>query len=493
VRDCGGGAIDPAEIPDGDEAAGDLMSRGDTLGVFQLESPGMRNLLKMLKTRDLNGAIAALSLIRPGPAGSGMKERFIRRARGLEPLEHLDSRLADVLADTYGVMLYEEDVMQVSATIAGLSLAEGDLLRRAITEIKDAGEEMEVAGTFIARAIRNGTVPRVAEALWKDLRRFGAYAFCKAHASGYGVLAYQGAWLKAHHPAAWAVAILNNHTAMYHQRVHLEDAKRHGVRILLPCVNRSEKEYALEMAGPAAQLAPGPAIRIGLDRVKDLSEATIERILAERGAAGRQTFADLSDFLRRVRPLFREAENLILAGAFDFTNRTRPELLCELRMTYVAHMRAARAEASTGAPALLFDVRDATPRGPDLRDFDAAQQHGYEFEVLELSAGAHPMSLFDTREFLSSAGLDAMRGRRVKMAGVVAAHRRVATKTGQTMMFLTLDDVEGLFECTLFPAVFRRYGVLLRDLGPYVVEGRAEEQYGAVTVNVEKLSRLEGL
>ncbi|MDZ4805439.1 MAG: DNA polymerase III subunit alpha [Candidatus Eisenbacteria bacterium] len=483
IEESGGPTIVPADIPDGDGKAGELMARGDTLGVFQLESPGMRNLLRQLETRDLDGAIAALSLIRPGPAGSGMKDRFIRRARGLEQPEYPDPRLKPLLESTHGVLLYEEDVMAVGAALAGLGLAEGDLLRRAIAEIESEGEEGEVRHTWIVRAIRNGTRPAVAEAVWKELRRFGAYAFCKAHASGYGVLAYQGSWLKAHYPAAFAVAILNNHTAMYEQRVHLEDARRHGVPILPPCLNRSEREYKLEMADNGSS-----SIRIGLGRVRQLTEATIERTLAGR------PFADLADWVRRVRPIFKEAEHLILAGGLDVTGRIRPQLLCELRLTWGAHLRAARvlsAQAvglATGTDGGLFGTLPIDIPMPILSDFDDAERIRHEFQVLELITDRNAMTLFDTRPFLKSNDLPARRGRRVRMAGIVAAERRVRTKRGEWMFFLTLEDEDGLFECTLFPSVWRRYGALLRGIGPYVIEGKAEDQYGAVTVSVEKLT-----
>lgn len=484
IEEAGGPVIIPADIPDGDDEAGALMSRGDTLGVFQLESPGMRNLLRQLETHDLDGAIAALSLIRPGPAGSGMKDRFIRRARGLEAPEYLDPRLQPLLESTHGVLLYEEDVMAVGAALAGLNLAEGDLLRRAIAEIESEGEEDEVRRTWIARAIRNGTTPAVAESVWKELRRFGAYAFCKAHASGYGVLAYQGAWLKAHQPAAFAVAILNNHTAMYEQRVHLEDARRHGVMILRPCVNESEREYRLDMN----ESGHSSAIRISLGRVRQLTESTIERTLVGR------PFADLADWVRRVRPLFKEAEHLILAGGLDFTGRIRPQLLCELRLTWGAHLKAARtlstqaAGLATGTDGGLFGSLPIDIPMPILSDFDAAERIRHEFKVLELTTDRNAMTLFDTRSFLKSNDLPARRGRRVRMAGIVAAERRVKTKRGDWMFFLTLEDEDGLFECTLFPPVFRRYGALLRGIGPYIVEGKADEQYGAVTLNVEKLA-----
>ncbi|HEX7879460.1 MAG TPA: hypothetical protein VF720_08625, partial [Candidatus Eisenbacteria bacterium] len=487
VSESGGPTIVPADIPDGDVPTGELLARGDTLGVFQLESPGMRNLLRQLETADLDGSIAALSLIRPGPAGSGMKDRFIRRVRGREPIDHLDPRLGPLLESTYGVLLYEEDVMAVGAALAGLSLADGDMLRRAIAEMESEGDEVEVRRVWIERAIRNHTKPDVAEAVWKELRRFGAYAFCKAHASGYGVLAYQGAYLKAHWPAAFAVAILNNHTAMYEQRVHLEDARRHDVGIRLPCINRSGKEYLLEPAHAGDTAPAGAAIRIGLGRIRQLTEATIERTLAGR------PFADLADWVRRVRPIFKEAEHAILAGAFDFTGRIRPQLLCELRLTWAAHVRASRSLATlaaglaTGTDGGLFGALPIDVPMPVLADFDDAERIRQEFRVLELTADRNAMTLFDTAGFLPSRDLYARKGRRVRMAGIVAAERRVKTKRGEWMFFLTLEDEDGLFECTLFPPAWRRYSGILHGVGPYIVEGKAEEQYGAVTVNVERL------
>lgn len=484
----------PVVIPDGDPAAARLMARGDTLGVFQLESPGMRNLLRMLATSDLNGAIAALSLIRPGPAGAGMKESFVKRSRGLEPVRYLDPRLEPHLRETYGVPLYEEDVMLTAAELGGLSLMAGDMLRRAIGEIRTPADEAAVSRTFIGQAIRHGTPPPVAEAAWKQLRQFAAYAFCKAHASGYGVLAYQEAWLKAHHPAAFAVAILNNHTAMYHARVHLEDARRHGVPIRLPCVNGSAREFTLEGDG---------AIRIGLGRVRLLSDGAVERLLAARAA---RPFRGVTDLLRRVRPMQREAENLVLCGAFDFTGRVRPVLMAELYAAAGASVPAA-ALAATAAGGLFDDAPDfddAPPPALGLNDFTPLQRRRYEFDILEMSAESHPMTLFDAPRAAAMATavhgprwiradqLDAMRGRPVRFTGIVAAHRRVRTKSGEPMYFLSLEDEAGLVECTFFPAVYRRVGGLLTDSGPYVVDGRAEDQHGAVTINVERLRRLVG-
>jgi error-prone DNA polymerase len=235
-------------------------------------------------------------------------------------------------------------------------------------------------------------------------------------------------------------------------------------------VNRSGAEYALEEGG---------AIRVGLGRVRGLTETTIARIVENR------PYTSLADFLMRVRPQFPEAENLILAGGFDFTGLIRPALLCELRLSWRKESQVKRAEASA-AGGLLFPVDATGFTRPDLNDFDLTTRRRFEYEVLGLSPDAHPMTLFDATDLLPSRSLDDAAGRRVRMGGIMAARRRVPVKrTGESMLFLTLEDVDGLFECTLFPKVYRRYGALLRDAGPYVVEGRAEDQYGAVTVNVE--------
>src|SRR5215831_1541844 len=293
--------VDPP--PDGDERAASLIASGDTLGVFQLESPGMRNLLRMLRSRSVDETIAAVALIRPGPAGSGMKDAYVKRARGLEQARYLHPRLEPLLAESYGVLLYEEDVMAVAAALADWTLAEGDLFRRALVGAKSLEEREPVRRLFLARLAERGVDAEVARAAWEDLSRFAAYAFCKAHAAGYGVLAYQAAYLKARWPAAFAVALLANHAGMYPMWVHVADAERRGVRFRLPCVNRSLDAATLE---PGGDPETGP-VRLGLSGVRDLSEATRTRLVRTRDGAG--AFTSLADFLARARPSLIETQN----------------------------------------------------------------------------------------------------------------------------------------------------------------------------------------
>jgi len=477
-----GVTLDPDRFPHADPETARLLGAGDTLGVFQMESPGMRNLNRMLRTADLATTIAAVALIRPGPAASGMKERFVRRLRGEEPDTYLDPRLEPVLRDTHGVPLYEEDVMCVAAEVTGLSLEDGDVLRRAIAAEDAAGRE-ELGRVFLARARRRGYAPATARAIWEHLLQFGAFAFCKAHAAGYGVLAWQAGWLKAHYPAEFACALMNHHAGMYDKRTHLEDAKRRGVRVLGPDLNRSGDAFTVD----------GGAVRIGLERVRGLTAAVREAIRVEHT---RRPFTGLEDFLSRVAASRPEVEALVLAGALDFTGRSRPQLLC-LTAAAFELFRRRRRERGGPDPGDLFGaaVAPAAPWPvPPLPEFAEPQRLWLEWSVLGLCVGPHPMALFRSespaRESVPAREAETREGKRVRVAGLVAARRTVPTRTGRSMQFVTLEDETGLVECTLFPEAHARYRGRVRGLGPYVAEGRVEEQYGAPTLNVERICRV---
>jgi len=473
-----GRRLDPDRFPDPDPAAAALFRSGDTLGVFQMESPGMRHLNRMLATGDLATVIAAVALIRPGPAASGMKERFVRRLRGLEPVTYPDPRLAPVLEETYGIPLYEEDVMRLAAETAGLTLAEGALFRRTVAAARGAERE-ELGRVFRRAACRRGFDAAVAASIWDDILRFGSFAFCKAHAAGYGVLAYQAGWLKAHYPLEFTAALMNHHGGMYEKRVHLEDAKRRGIRVLLPDVNRSGEGFTVER----------DALRVGLARVRGLGAGVRRAVLAERA---RRPFAGLEDFLARVSLARPEAEALVRAGAFDFTGRTRPSLLCLVAAGSGAFHR--RHAARRGRCEDLFPGGEEPWPVPPLPPFTPAQRTWLEWETLGLCVHEHPMVHFrpeapppgvlPAREALER------EGERVAVAGMTAARRTIATRGGRPMQFLTLEDESGMIECALFGAVAAAHRGRLHGLGPFLVEGRLKTRYDAPTLEVSRVRRL---
>jgi DNA-directed DNA polymerase III PolC len=472
--------LDLDTLPDHSHAARELLAEGDTLGVFQIESPGMRNLLRQMRPTDLNGTIAALSLIRPGPAASGMKDLYVLRTQGREPVSVRDPRLQRVLAENYGILLYEEDVMRVIATVCDVGFDEADGIRRAIGKAATHEDWEALEHWFLARAVRCGMTPDTAREVWAELARFGAYSFSKAHASGYGVLAYRMAHLKALFPAEFAVAFLNNGAGMYPKRVHVEDARRRGVRIVGPCVVRSGAEFSVENG----------AIRTGLGEIAGLSTASIASILEARAA---RPFAGVGDLLRRTRVSRTEAETLALAGACDVFGENRPRTLWRMLATFDAdRARRANEGGADGSPALFALERWRTPDpAPALDSFSAARTIEIERGLLGFPIACHPLSpvLGKMRRAGIVTANDIARhvGKRVRVAGLASARRTVETKKGEPMLFLTLEDPTGLVECTFFPGAYARCVRAARGGGVLIATGRVEDHLGAITITADAL------
>jgi DNA-directed DNA polymerase III PolC len=537
--------VDPAAAPEDDPATAATLREGRTLGCFQIESPGMRNLLQQIGAHTMDDVIQAVALIRPGPASSGMKDAYVRRFRGLEAATPPHPRLVDVLWETHGVMLYQEDVMQAAARVAGMDLTEADQLRRALQKHREH-ELVPLRARFMAGAAGEGVEPADARGVWDLIANFASFAFCKAHAVTYGRIAYRAAWLKTHHPAAFLVAFLASETGYYPARVYVEEARRLGVPILPPDINRSGATFEVEPVGqPAA-----PGLRIGLGQVKGFSTRTLEATLASREERG--PFLSLPDYLDRSGAQVNEAEALIQCGAFDAFDHTRPELAWRLHLLKVpprraprrAHLDPRRLDACHGTPAraaaeALHSARARragwSGRGigvspgdlqpgveaalfpapepealvlPGLPDLDRAERGRLEFELLGLCVRDHPVNLFacpaDQRladRHLAERGnpgagpinpipcgrLAHFHGGRVTLRGWPAATRGVRTTGGQSMRFITLEDESGLAEVVLFPDVYRAGGRYLAEEGVLCITGVVEEQYGAHTLHAERV------
>jgi DNA-directed DNA polymerase III PolC len=514
-----------AQLAEDDARTAELLLAGRTLGCFQVESPGMRNLLQEIGARTQDDVIQAVALIRPGPAGSGMKDAFVRRFRGLEAPQAPHPRLSELLRETHGVMLYQEDVMQAVVALAGFSLGEADGLRRALAKHHPA-ELAELARRFLAGCARAGVEAADAQRVWELVANFSSFGFCKAHAVTYGRIAYRAVYLKAHHPAPYLVAFLNSDTGYYDARVYVEEARRLGVPILPPDVNRSREGFTLEPAGGARA-----GIRIGLNRVRGLSHTTLATLLEERARRG--PFLSLPDFLERTRAHVDEIEHLIHCGAFDAFDRTRPEMLWRLHLLTAPGRRTprdlatpldlgalaacrtspdARARAAPGFPsgwsgpgigvarlglgpgesaALFPEPAPPALALPALPDLAPAERGELELEILGLSVGTHPIELFPPPAGAPAAipcgELGAHVGERVRVRGWLAATRRARTSDGRWMRFLTLEDASGMAEVVVFPDVYERDGHRLASRGVLCVAGRVENPYGACTLQAERI------
>lgn len=356
---------DLERVDEDDPRTAALLREGRTIGCFQVESPGMRNLLKQTGAADMDAVIQAVALIRPGPAGSGMKDAYVRRFRGLEDPAPPHPRLVDLLCRTQGVMLYQEDVMQVAARLAGMDLAEADSLRRALKK-RDAHRLEALAERFLAGCVEQGVPRAEAAPVWELIANFASFGFCKAHAVTYGRISYRCAWLKAHHPADFLCAFLESDTGYYRTRVYIEEARRMGVRILGPDVNRSAEGFRLEALGDGGPVG----LRVGLRSVKGLTQRTRDAILAgrERGA-----FLSLPDFLSRTGARTDECETLIQCGAFDAFDRTRPELSWRLHLLRAQPTRPPRQYTRGGADGLDLGQLAACRDDAGDRGFDAAR------------------------------------------------------------------------------------------------------------------------
>lgn len=442
VERTAGVRVDVERLPQ-DEPTIELLRHARTIGCNQLESPAMRSLIRMMQPTDVRGLMKALALIRPSAASLGMKERFVRRSRGLERAPR-----GGPLADTYGIMLYEDDAMLVAAELTGLSLSEADGFRRRVQKLRTDDERREVSKVFLDLAERHGTPRALAQDLWIQMAKFNEFSFCRGHAASYAALAWASAWLAAHYPVAHWVAALNNNQGLYDARVYVEEAKRQGIRVLLPCVQRSGLEFAEDLG----------AIRIGLRRIREVADRELEEILEGR------PYASLEDFLARTRLSKPSLRNLILSGALDWTGVPRPR-------------------------ALMF----ARSRGgdvPPIPDFTEEEKFAHELELLGLSARRHILSYFTGPRGVDSRSIPARVGRRIRLAGIMATARFLVTAKDEPMEFVTLEDEYGVFEAVLFPDVFRRYRSLVGTLGPYAVTGKVEERYDAIAITAERIEKL---
>ncbi len=463
--------VDFDALPEGDPATCAMIARGRTMGVFQIESPGMRGLLRTLEASARGGLeeiCLALALIRPGASEYGSKETFLKRLRKQEPVRYAHPCLEPILGETLGVCVYQEQVMQIAQAVGSLSLAEADLVRRTSAKFADQRERERLRAKFLKAAARMGLEGAEREATWQMVEKFAGFGFCKAHAATYADLSYRIAYLKAHYPAEFLAAMCSAGAGFYHVSAYVEEAKRWGLEVRLPSVNHSRLEYTTETSGSS-----GRAIRIGLMQVKGLHLETIEKIVRSRERHG--PYRSLEDFLRRVPVERDEIEALVKCGAFDEVGNektTRPALLWRLNL-----MRAAAAPPAS--PAGMLFPEALPPPAPEpiatpAADYTREQRLAYEQEILEVNVSGHPLDRIKRNGEAWSNELDALRGRRVTLLGWLVTFRHVGTKDYRNMMFLTLEDQRGLYEAVLFPGAYERYGGLVFETRALRVTGRVQ-------------------
>jgi DNA-directed DNA polymerase III PolC len=470
--------IDFDAIPENDPATCDVIAAGRTMGVFQIESPAMRGLLRTMRARTLEEVAQALALIRPGAAEYGSKELFLKRLRKEEEITFAHPELETILGDTLGVCIFQEQVMQISQTLGSMSLAEADLVRRASAKFSGRSDRDRLRGKFLKAAGMMGLTSQQREETWMMVEKFAGFGFCKAHAATYADISYRMAYLKTHHPAEFLAAMCSAGAGFYHVSAYVEEAKRWGIAVRLPSVNHSRMEYTAEDGRDGKR-----ALRVGLMQVRGLRVETITAILRARGEGGE--FQSLEDFLRRVPVERDEIESLIKCGAFDEINgdtlaMTRPELLWRWNFLQADKSAQARASVPIGVgqaflPVVFADEEKNGQTRMSVPQYTLEQKLRYEREILEVCVSGHPLDCLPRNGEAWSDELPGLRGKRVTLCGWVVTYRHVGTKNYRNMMFVTLEDQRGVYEVVLFPDAYDRYGGLVFETRTMRVTGRVEQ------------------
>ncbi|MFC8762887.1 DNA polymerase III subunit alpha [Streptomyces sp. NPDC057193] len=430
-------------IPEGDPETYRLIRSTETLGCFQIESPGQRDLVGRLQPATFHDLVVDISLFRPGPVAADMVRPFIEARHGRAPARYPHPDLEQTLKETYGVVVFHEQIIEIVRIMTGCRRDEADQVRRGLSDPESQGR---IKLWFARQASARGYADEVVARTWEIVEAFGSYGFCKAHAVAFAVPTYQSAWLKAHHPAAFYAGLLTHDPGMYPKRLLLADARRRGVPVLPLDVNRSAVAHRIELVSDSPVRW---GLRLGLTDVHGISENESARI--EAG----QPYASLLDFWERARPRTPVAERLAQVGALDAFGANRRDLL--LHLTELR--RVQRGAASHGGQLPLAQGGRTAPVG--LPDLDETERLSAELGILGMDASRHLMG--DHRAFLEELGVvsaqrlrDTPHGRTVLVAGAKAATQTPPIRSGKRVIFTTLDDGTGLVDLAFFDDAHER-------------------------------------
>ncbi len=476
-------------IPLDDPAVFTMLRKGDSMGVFQFEGGPMRALMRNLGPDRFEHLIALNALYRPGPLGAGMHLEYADRKNGKAPVEYPHPDLEPVLADSYGIMVFQEQVMQTAERIAGFSMADADSLRKAMgKKIPSVMREQEAK--FVAGCLESGYDEELAKDLFGFIEHFAGYGFNKSHSAAYALVAYQTAWLKAHYPAEYMAALLTavkrdkDKTAQY-----LHECRMMGIPVLVPGVNVSDRDFS----------AADGQIVFGLSAVRNVGEAVTDLIVAEREKNG--SFVDFFDFIDRVDVQVlnkRTIESMIKAGAFDALGYSRRGLLEESYRVVDVTLERRRAEEAGqyslfgGADDSLSAERTEVPT----HEWDKKVRLGFEKEMLGLYISDHPLlgveGVLDQLTDTSVPGLwDREDRSQATIAGVIGAVNRRYTRAGDPMVYFSLEDLQGSVEAVAFPKTVAEFGPMIREDAVVVMRGRVDHRGDDVKFIAQSISEPE--
>lgn len=480
IKKCQGIDLDINHIPLDDKPTYDMLIRGETVGVFQLESQGMTNLVKKLQPDVFEDLGALVALFRPGPLGSGMVDVFVDRKHGRQEITYPHPRLEKVLKDTYGTMVYQEQIMQIFQEMADYSLGQADMVRRMMGH-KDPAAMAAQEDKLIEGSAKYGMKAEDAKTLFEQIQNFASYCFNRAHSSAYAFVAYQTAFLKCHYPVEYLSSLLSSVAGDQEKtQAYIEEALKYGIKVLPPDINKSYLEYAPD----------GKNIRFGLASIKQVGEGVIEEIIKEREANG--DFKSIYDFIKRVDVKCankRALEGLIKAGAFSTIEKSRKQLMDNLEyITSTASKEAKEKESGQGS---LFDMLGDTASVEDAKfhlsgsdeEYDARQIQIFEKEFLGFYVTSHPLSTIrDKLPFLMTHKIsqipDIPNDKVVTICGLVTATKQIPTRNDPTkfVRFVTIEDLTGKIDTLAFNSKIAEYNDFLQNEQRIIVSGKVSRR-----------------
>ncbi|MDW8002821.1 MAG: DNA polymerase III subunit alpha [Deltaproteobacteria bacterium] len=456
--------LDLDRIPLDDEKVYDMICNCDTVGVFQLESRAQMQALPRIKPRSIEDLTVQVAIVRPGPLQGNMVHPYIRRRNNEEEVKYIHPSLEPILKETLGIILFQEQVLQVATRIGGLTEGEADKLRRSMSRKRSKEEIEKMRNRFLLGAQKNGIDEKTANEVFDAIKSFAEYGFCKSHAAGFALLSYQSAWLKRYYPLEFYTALLNNEPmGFYRIDTVVNDAKRHGIEILYPHINRSEKDCTIEEG----------KIRLGLRFVKNLGERTVERILNERKKG---PYESLKDFVLRVGCEKDATEALILSGAFDFLGKSKRALLFELEE--IKGISDATLKLAFEEPKIEFPP------------FSNEEIVDLDYRILGLSPSFHPIKLLRDRlsgiEILKTTDIFQVQSEKeVMFLGLAVSKQRPETAKG--FSFITLEDEYGMVNVVIRPKVYERFREIIRLESIILIKGKVEKKDGVINIIADEI------
>jgi len=461
------------EIALEDKDTYDLLSSGETDGVFQLESSGMKELISKMNPENIDDIVALLALYRPGPLQSGMVDDYIHRRKGETRIPYLVPQLKSILSDTYGVILYQEQVMKVAQVLAGYTLGEADILRRAMGK-KKVVEMEEQKEKFLGKTTKNKIDPKKAEEIFNLMANFAGYGFNKSHSVAYTMIAYQTAYLKAHYPIEFMAALLTCEMDNGDKVIrHIGECRERGIEVLPPDANESYRDFTVI----------DNKIRFGLAAVKNVGVTAIESIIAARDEDG--PFATIFDFCERVdlRKVNKKVlESLIKCGAFDSTNVQRSQLFAVYEAAMEKGQQAQKQKNDKQKS--LFEAFDTNGskaqlsyKYPDIAEWGESELLSHEKETLGFFISSHPLVSYE-RDLKKFSTIDTSKihymndGEEVKIGGVPVTINEIKTRRGERMAFVTIEDLKGSIEIIVFAELYKDVAAVLKGEQPIMIKGK---------------------